>query len=116
MEYTEPERLALEKVRAFTLAVDREGLARSHDEAFRALGAAFTQGRMTGIEFEREFLALWRLYRDHGVPTSEEIDQLFTDVDTFCGDPELWEEGDLDEDGLRAAVARSLGNSGTAIS
>lgn len=79
-----------------------------HDNEFRALGAVFAQGRMTASEFEGAYLILWRRYRDLGVPTSKAVDRLFADVDVFCGDPELRDSGDLDEEGLRAAVVRFL--------
>lgn len=105
MDLTASERQALERVGHYAGEGDEEGLAAAHDDVFGALGAAFVQGRMTGLEFEREFMEVWRLFRDHGVPTSEEVDRLFTDVDAFCADPELFEDGDLDEDGLRRAVA-----------
>lgn len=95
-------------VRQFGRVSDIEGMAREHDRVFHSLSTAFSQGRMTGIEFEQEFLRLWRLYRDSGVSTSDEVDQVFTDVDSFCGDPDLWEEGDLDENRLREAVRRFL--------
>ncbi len=78
------------------------------DEVFRPLGTAFVQGRMSGTDFEEQFIRFWKLYRDNHVSTSTKVDKLFTDVDAFCGDPELWEEGDLDEDALRAEVARYL--------
>ncbi|MFC3491255.1 colicin immunity domain-containing protein [Glycomyces rhizosphaerae] len=79
-----------------------------HDNEFRALGAVFAQGRMTAIAFEGAYLNLWRRYRDLGVPTTKEVDRLFTDVDVFCCDPELRNAGDLDEEGLRAVVVRFL--------
>lgn len=108
MGYSDSEQRELDLVRQFGRVPDIEGMAREHDRVFSSLSTAFSQGRMTGIEFEKEFLSLWRRYRDSGVPTSDEVDQLFTDVDSFCGDPYLWEEGDLDDKGLREAVRRYL--------
>ena len=109
MELTASERQALERTEHFAKAGDGAGLASVHDDVFDALGNAFVQGRMTGTEFERAFMEVWKTFRDCRVPTSEAVDQLFTDVDVFCGDPELFEDGDLDEQGLRRAVTHFLG-------
>jgi hypothetical protein len=100
-------RLLAEVVRAAAES-DRARMNQLHDEAFRTLGVAFIERRMSGVEFEAEFLKFWRLYRDSGVPTTSTVDELFADVDAFCGDPDLWEEGDLDEGGLLDAVRRFL--------
>ncbi|GAA1660565.1 hypothetical protein GCM10009830_02040 [Glycomyces endophyticus] len=108
MELTAAELRVLERTDQFAKAGDADGLASVRDDVFDAIGSAFVQGRMSGTEFEREFMNRWRTMRDHGVPTSDAVDQLFTDVDVFCGDPELFEEGDLDEAGLRSAVVEFL--------
>jgi hypothetical protein len=107
-KYSDSEKFLLAEVVRAAAESDRPRLKQLHDETFQTLGTAFVERRMSGIAFEAEFLKFWRLYRDSGVPTSSAVDAVFTDVDVFCGDPELWEEGDLDEDGLREAVGRFL--------
>lgn len=106
--FSDSERALLAEVMRAASESDRPRLRQLHDETFRTLSVAFIERRMSGVEFEAEFLKFWRLYRDGGVPTTSAVDTVFTDVDVFCGDPELWEEGDLDEDGLREAVRRLL--------
>ncbi len=100
----------LAEVSRYAADSNQAGLRDVHDRAFGELAAALVDGRITGPAFEEQFLKLWRLYRDNHVATSSTVDELFTEVDAYCADPELREEGDLDDAGLRAAVGAFLGD------
>ena len=110
--YSEPERSLICKTSAAASNSDPIILHDLHDRVFRAVATAFTEYRVTGTEFESDFMELWRVFRDSKVATSQPVDELFTEVDTFCGDPDLWEKGDLDEEDLRSAAARFLRSQG----
>lgn len=98
----------LAEISRYAAASDREGLRNAHDRVFQELAAALVGGRISGPEFEQRFLEVWRIYRDNHVATSSAVDTLFTDVDAYCGDPDLWEDGDLDDEGLRGAATTFL--------
>lgn len=65
---------------------------------------------LTAIQFELEFL---HLYKNDTTPWTDEafaiLDSLFADVDAFCSDPSLRDDGDLNEAQLlhRSQVALS---------
>lgn len=77
---------------------------------WRALLSAFADGAVGGPAFERAFLDLWRLAGDAGDRVPYAIDLLFYEVDAYCADPLLFQDGDNTEDMLmdhaRAALAR----------
>lgn len=71
--------------------------------------SSFVEGKISANEFESQYL---KLYKNDPTPWSEELfsvlDGLFADVDAFCPDPDLRDEGDLDEDQLRQRSAAAL--------
>lgn len=66
----------------------------------------FLSGGCSAIEFETEYL---RVFTDDDAERPDKVfrvlDRLFAEVDAFVADPELRDEGDLDEEGLRAAAS-----------
>jgi hypothetical protein len=70
-------------------------------------------GEITETEFSRRFHALVLPYYKGSelqpfTPQSAILDELFYDVDAYVGDPDLFEEGDLDAKGLREAARTAL--------
>lgn len=77
--------------------------------AYIKLLELFDRKAISGPEFEREYLALFK--HDTKLRPEEEfaiLDRLFASVDAFCSDPEICDEGDLSEDELRLEVTRAL--------
>ncbi|GLR10653.1 colicin immunity domain-containing protein [Mixta theicola] len=67
---------------------------------------SFISGDITAPEFEGGYIRAWREYRDSdvlkgaGKDTQLFFDMVFSSVDSYCSDPELIDEDDLDEKGL----------------
>jgi hypothetical protein len=66
----------------------------------------FLIGKISARQFEENYFVLWKKLRDDQwekktVPFSSEdlalLDRIFTSVDSFCSDPVLRSENDLDE-------------------
>ncbi|YCH29456.1 colicin immunity domain-containing protein [Erwinia sp. D4-22] len=73
---------------------------------------SFVSGDVTAPQFEREYIRAWRDYRDsdelNGAARDTKVffDKVFSSVDAYCSDPELIDEGDLDEKGLLTEVTQ----------
>ncbi len=66
-------------------------------------------GNEISIEsFEKEFL--FRFKNETLLDNREYVilDELFGEVDCFCADPDLFEEGDIDESSLRKAIYMAI--------
>ena len=72
----------------------------------------FISGGVTAPDFEREYIRAWRDYRDSDVLSGAArdtilfFDSFFSCVDAYCSDPELIDEGDLDEKGRLTEVTQ----------
>jgi hypothetical protein len=69
----------------------------------------FTLRRIPAAEFEREYLQMFK--NDVSTWTEEEyevLNDLFCDVDSFCSDPRLRDNNDLDEVQLRDSANTAL--------
>ena len=89
-------------------------------KGFEKLISDYVQGNISVDIFEKEYINLFRKLRDSDASLQDEVEEiisiLFTDIDCFCGDPELREEEDIDEQELlkRATSAfERLKNLGT---
>jgi len=66
----------------------------------------FINLKITGVQFEEEFLQLWRSDRDGDNEHNILIDEIFLDVDCFCSCSEGCDDRfDIDEDELRKRCA-----------
>jgi hypothetical protein len=71
---------------------------------------SFVSGKLCASEFEKHYSASWREYRDSdvsksaGKETQRYFDAIFSAVDSYCADPDLRDEEDLDEQGLLDSV------------
>ena len=70
---------------------------------------SFVQSRMGALDFERAYLDLFKKdATDWPEPEFAVLEELFADVDAFCADPELRDDGDLDEQQLRQRSEAAL--------
>lgn len=69
----------------------------------------FVAGEITAAQFEFSYL---EMFKDEKEEFPEDVydvlNNLFSDVDAFCGDPSIRDEEDLDEEGLIASVKEAL--------
>jgi len=71
----------------------------------------FISGNIAAEEFEEHYSTLWRRHRDSVEPktadadTQRYFDSVFSAVDAYCSDPELFDEDDLDDRGLVDAIS-----------
>src|SRR5579859_7723381 len=76
---------------------------------YRFLIQSFLDKRLTALEFERQFL---RLFKDEPDPLASEayeiLNKLFSDVDAFCANPSLRSSKDLDELALVQSAENAL--------
>ena len=79
-----------------------------YDEYIRAI-SSFVAGEMTALEFETQYLSL---YKSDALVRADEAESilfdLFSDVDAFVADPELRGPQDLDEHQLRERARVAL--------
>jgi uncharacterized membrane protein YheB (UPF0754 family) len=76
---------------------------------YETLTNSFVQGQISATKFETEYLKLFEY--DKTDFTEEEykiLNRLFWAVENFCSQPELRDEGDLDENQLREAAKVAL--------
>jgi len=72
----------------------------------------FISGNMSASEFEGNYINIWRSYRDFDNISEVDdntqiyVDRIFTTLDVYCSDPELRDEGDLDDDKLLSEVIK----------
>ncbi len=79
--------------------------ARPYTEMIRA----FLDGRMSPREFSAAYFARFQDETDPFTePEFQTLDRLFADLDAYCDDPDLRDEGDIDEDELRECSRRAL--------
>lgn len=73
-----------------------------------------TQEIIDLLELQQQipYLDLFRKFRDEKIELedneAEIISELFTDVDIFCGDPELRDEGEIDKHELQKRAQNAL--------
>lgn len=71
---------------------------------------SFVSGEITAPEFERKYATSWRNHRDSDGSKSPDrdtqryFDSVFSAVDSYCSDPDLIDEDDLDDQGLLEMV------------
>lgn len=84
-------------------------MSTDHLSKYTRLIRDFIGQRTTAQQFESAFLGM---FKSEDVafdqPVFEILNDLFTDVDAFCGDPALRNVDDLDEDQLREACKNAL--------
>lgn len=77
-------------------------------EAYLSLVEEFLAGDIDARTFERRYLEAWSSAPPHGPgPLFDVLEGLFLDVDAYCADPELRDEGDLDDDALRLSAQKA---------
>lgn len=69
----------------------------------------FVTGKITATQFELAYLEMFK-NETEAFPEDiyETLNNLFSDVDAYCGDPSLRDEEDLDDEGLMASAKRAL--------
>ena len=76
---------------------------------YESLLTSFIDGKIQPVQFEKDYI---NLFQDHNSELTEAehkiVEEMFFAVDDFCADPELREEGDLDEKQLLKEASRSL--------
>ncbi len=75
---------------------------------YRNLIASFIEKKLTAVQFEAEYLDLFKYDESRTEEMYEILNPLFWAVEDFCPDPELREEGDLDENQLSEAAKVTL--------
>ncbi|WP_126532912.1 colicin immunity domain-containing protein [Serratia rubidaea] len=66
----------------------------------------YLEGQVSPSDFEKKYIKLWRKYRDLDdkaiieKETQKYLDSVFCSLDSYCSDPFLRDENDLDENGL----------------
>ena len=74
----------------------------------------FTSLKISAMDFESAFIKLFQEVRDTGQllsgsnEASKELSSFFTDIDAYCSDPSLRDEGDLDDAQLLASAKNVL--------
>ncbi|MFJ7910696.1 colicin immunity domain-containing protein [Kitasatospora sp. NPDC096204] len=78
---------------------------------FAVVSRAFAEDRISASEFEAVFLALFRAI-DPGLDagSARAVDKLFSAVDSYCANPNLRDDSDIDEMMLKAASVDFLEN------
>jgi hypothetical protein len=70
---------------------------------------AFIDGKLTAVEFEKEFLELHRNdNHSYAEDAHKVISIMFSDVDSFCSIPEIRDENDIDEQELLNRARKAL--------
>ena len=70
---------------------------------------SFVENKITVYEFERRYLAMFKADKNTWTEAEyETLNNLFSDVDAFCANPELRDDNDIDEDQLREATELTL--------
>ncbi|WP_353614423.1 colicin immunity domain-containing protein [Mangrovibacter phragmitis] len=82
----------------------------THEVAIINLIDAFISQDISAPEFEHNYLTAWRTYRDSSedkradLRTQRFFDTVFSLVDSYCSDPDLMDDDDLNDDDLFEAV------------
>ncbi|EDB4182441.1 TPA: hypothetical protein HGS85_25010 [Escherichia coli] len=67
---------------------------------------SFVSGAMSAPEFEKKYSTIWREHRDADTSDKQNedaqryFDSIFSAVDSYCSDPDLIDEDDLDDQDL----------------
>ena len=70
---------------------------------------SFVENKIDANEFERRYLSMFKSDTNSWTEAEyETLNNLFGEVDAFCADPELRDEGDIDEEQLREATRKTL--------
>ena len=73
-------------------------------ENYKHLIRQFVKQQISADEFEKEYIELFRKFRDSGTRLEYDVEDvvstLFTDVDCYCGDTDLRDKDDIDEQEL----------------
>lgn len=87
---------------------------------YRRLISQFVNGEISADQFEKDYMSIWREFRDKSWREFEDkgiisedaatdiVDELFTALDCYCGNPDLREECDIDEKELLEIAKSSL--------
>ena len=78
-------------------------------EKYILLISQFVAGEITGLEFEDIFLKMFKS-ESNTLPeyAYDALNNLFLDVDAYCGDPDLRDDEDLDDEMLEASAKETL--------
>lgn len=80
------------------------------EDQFKMVVQGFLSGDISAPTFELEYASLWRKFRDSGEyklldnDIARRLDRVFSALDCYCADPDLRDEGDLDDNGLMREV------------
>lgn len=75
---------------------------------------SFAVGRLSAVVFSEAYIELWKIERNKGLlladtsALSEYLSSIFCAADMYCGDDELREEYELNDEQLRSEVCRIL--------
>lgn len=75
---------------------------------------SFVVGRLSAAVFSEAYIELWKIERDKGLLVADELvlneclSSIFCVADMYCGDGELREKYELDEEQLRSEVCSFL--------
>lgn len=76
---------------------------------YQSLIDEFVKGQVTADEFERQYLTLFKQHTgDLSDSDFEVLNNLFTDVDAYCPDPDLRDEDDISEEQLLSSAKSAL--------
>ncbi len=78
-------------------------------EKYKILIASFLAGKLTADRFQTQYFQLFKAETgEMSEHDFKQLDRLFADLDCFCADPELSDEGDIDEAQLRVYAQQTL--------
>lgn len=78
-------------------------------EKYIELISRFVSGDLTILQFEKLYLEMFKNETIiFGGEIYETLNNLFLDIDQYCGIPDLWEEGDLNDGQLLESAKKSL--------
>lgn len=78
-------------------------------EKYILLITQFVLGEITAPQFEDRYLVMFRNETDQFPEhVYKVLNKLFTDVDSYCGDPDLRDDEDLDDGGLQSCAKEAL--------
>lgn len=76
---------------------------------YMELISQFISNDITLLQFNTRYLELFKQETViFGGEIYETLNNLFLDIDQYCGDPNLWEEGDLNDEQLLESAKKSL--------
>ncbi|WP_417704497.1 colicin immunity domain-containing protein [Pseudomonas sp.] len=75
---------------------------------------SFAVGRLSAVVFSEAYIELWKIERDRGLLVadatllSECLSSMFCAADMYCGDDELREEYEFNDEQLKLEICRLL--------